>query len=350
LATGINSAILFFFFSVVPLLSMISGWLFFSFPPDDARAALKKRILRRSKSLYLPLVVWNAAYLAALYAVFWVNPHASVFTHLNRLNMDFSTAGWREYGNALFAVTSEPLAFQFWFVRDLFVTVLISPILWLAIRHTPWTGAVALCVIWLGGWSMGIFIRSDVPFFFYMGALIRRKHMPTTIPLRATLGLIMLYVTLACLRALAPYAVPTAADLVNPLWLDVATRAMRIIGVLACWGTLYRLAQTRWGERIAEFGGLAFFLHSAHWPLLAIVKAMLWRLMPQDTDAWMLVHYAASVSLTVMIGLGLGIALASKAPKVFALMNGGRLLGQSIITRRPAEAPVKITETIAQAA
>ena len=347
-ATWMNSAILFFFFSVVPLLSMISGWLFFSFPLEDARAALQKRIIRRFKSLYLPLVVWNAAYLAALYAVFLTNPHASVFTHMNRLNMDFVSAGWVEYGNAIFAVTDGPIAFQFWFVRDLFVTTLVSPIFWLMLRHKPWASAVVLCFIWLSGWNMGIFVRPDVPFFFYMGALIRQKHLPMTIPLPATIGLIALYVTLAGLRALAPYVVPALAAYENPLWLDVATRAMRVVGVLGCWGALYRLAQTTWGGRIDGYGSLAFFLHSAHWPLLAMVKTVIWRFMPGDNDMWMLVHYAASVSLTVMIGLGLGLALATKAPGIFALMNGGRLLGQST-TARPADLPVGIDQPVVQA-
>lgn len=349
-ATAANSAILFFFFSAVPLLSMISGWLFFSFPHEEAGQALKQRILRRIKSLYLPLVVWNAAYLLAFYALFLVIPHASVFTHLNRLNMDFSSAGWKEYGNAVFAVTEEPIAFQFWFVRDLFITTLISPIFWLMLRHTPWAGAAALCTVWLSGWDMGIFIRTDVPFFFYMGALIRQKQLPMTIPLPTIFALIALYATLSCLRALAPHYIPTADDLPNPLWLDVATRAMRVVGVLGCWGALYRLAQTSWGERASQVGGLAFFLHSAHWPLLAMVKAMVWRLMPGDSDLWMLIHYATSVTLTIIIGLGLGIALASKAPKVFALMNGGRRLGQSTTPQRTAKAPLEITLPGAQAA
>lgn len=345
LATWANSAMLFFFFSVVPLLSMISGWLFFSFAPEEAPMALQKRIWRRFQSLYLPLVVWNAAYLAGLYVLFVANPEASFFTHINRINMNFSTADWREYGNALFAVTDLPLAFQFWFVRDLFVTALISPLLWLLLHYRPWLGAMALGLIWLSGWNLEIFIRSDVPFFFYMGALIHQKRLKVTIPLPATLALVTLYMLLAGLRALAPYFIDVADA--APLWLDVATRAMRVIGVLGCWGALYRLAETSWGRRAATYGGLAFFLHSAHWPLLAVVKSALWRFMPTDTDGWMLLHYTASVTITIMIALGLGLMLARKAPRIFALMNGGRLLGQ--FTDRTAK-PTLDTRSLVQPA
>lgn len=344
-ATWINSSIVFFFFSVVPMLSMISGWLFFSFPPEHFRVALPKRIKSRFKSLYLPLVAWNAAYLAALYAVFLVNPHMSFFTQLNRLNMDFSSVGWKEYGNAIFAFTKEPIAFQFWFVRDLFVTVLISPAFCLMLRYRPWMWAAALCMVWLTGWNMGIFIRSDVPFFFYMGAIVYQKRLTLTIPLRTTIFLVALYTIWALLRALTPYFISIPADDVDPLWLAVATRAMRVVGVIGCWGAIYHWAQTNWGGRIGKYGGLAFFLHSAHWPLLAMVKVVIWRFMPGENDLWMLVHYVASVSLTVIIGLGLGIALAYKAPKIFALMNGGRLLVPSTITNKNVEQPIRSVQT-----
>ena len=326
-ATWVNSAVLFFFFSSVPLLSLISGWLFFSFPPEKARTMLKKRLWRRFTSLYLPLVVWNLGYLALLYAVFVLQPQSSLFSHQNRFAMDFHAAGWMDYVNAVFAIQKEPVAFQFWFVRDLFVTVLVSPLLWLALRSAPWAGAAALCLVWLGGWNLGIFIRADVPFFFYMGGLVRQKQLPLIVSARAAYSLLALFTALACLRALVPYLVPVGTP--DPLWLEVATRAMRVPGVIGCWGVMYRLAQTRWGMRASTYGGLAFFLHSAHWPLLAVVKAAVAHVIPVSSDLGMLLHYLFSVALTVMIGLAGGLFLARRLPAVFALMNGGRLLSQA---------------------
>src|SRR3569832_324359 len=54
-ATWVNAAVLFFFFSTVPLLSMISGWLFFNFKTEEPKQALKRRIKKRFFSLYVPL-------------------------------------------------------------------------------------------------------------------------------------------------------------------------------------------------------------------------------------------------------------------------------------------------------
>lgn len=283
------------------------------------------RIRRRFSSLYLPIVFWNLLFMAVLYTIYQTNPH---YPLLDELNMDFNTAGWRQYINGLFGLTRRPIGFQFWFVRDLFVTALISPLLLLMSRHAPWLTAVALGTAWICDWSMVIFLRPDVPFFFYLGALVRMKQLPLTISRETAIVVTAVFVALVCLRALAPFAVDLSNNAI-PTWLRIVTSLMRFVGAVACWGMLQHMAQTPRGISIGNYGGLAFFLHSAHWPLIAYLKILLWPLLPAETDFWMLVHDLACVSLTVIIGLGFGILLNRYVPAAFALMNGGRLLGQT---------------------
>jgi succinoglycan biosynthesis protein ExoH len=317
IATFVQSFVLFFFFSVVPLLSMISGWLFFSFR-SDAAAALRSRMGRRFASLYLPLVFWNALFLAILLLLFQLNPSHQL---LAEMNIDLGSAGPLDYVNAVFAVTEHPIGFQFWFVRDLFVTVLVSPILWLLLSRAPLLGAVLLGCAWLIGHDLWIFFRADVVFFFYLGGWIRQRGFPVEIGARATMVFLAAYVAMCVARTLAPYVVDG-----DPFILQVATRGMRLIGVLACWGLFQRIAPTPIGGLVARFGGLAFFLHAAHFPLIAEVKLILWNLLPAETQVWMLVHYVVSVLITVALGIGLGLLLTRSAPKAFALLNGGRVV------------------------
>jgi succinoglycan biosynthesis protein ExoH len=318
-ATYVNSFVLFFFFSVVPLLSMISGWLFFSFsssPSASAPQALWIRIRRRFVSLYLPLAFWNALFLLAMLAVFRLSPD---YPLLEELNIRFETAGALDYVNAVLGLTQHPIGFQFWFVRDLFLTVLVSPLLWLILRTAPITGAVALGLVWITGNDLWIFFRTDVLFFFYMGGLVRMRGWPVEIGWRATLVFLAIYLALVAIRASIPYFLTEPTSL-----LYAATRGMRLFGVLACWGLFLKIAPTRLGAVVARYGGLAFFLHAAHYPLLAEVKILLWPLLPAETDAWMLAHYAVSVLVTVTVGLCAGILLARLLPKGFELLNGGR--------------------------
>ena len=320
-ATFLLSFVLFFFFSVVPLLSMISGWLFFSFRADDAKNALLGRIRRRFVSLYLPLVFWNTLFLAILLLLFLVRPD---YPLLREMNIDFNTARAWNYVNALFGVTDHPVGFQFWFVRDLFVTVLVSPILWLLLTRAPMVGFVFLGTAWLAGHDLWIFFRTDVVFFFYIGGWVRLRGFPVEIGARAATFFLVAYIVICALRTTAPYFVGEA----DPYVLQVATRCMRLVGVLACWGLFQRVALTPVGEVIARYGGLAFFLHAAHYPLLAEVKILMWDLLPAQTQPWMIAHYVASVVVTAGIGIGLGVLLARSAAKTFALLNGGRMVTQ----------------------
>jgi succinoglycan biosynthesis protein ExoH len=315
-ATFVNSFVLFFFFSVVPLLSMVSGWLFFSFT-SDARDQLLSRMGKRFKSLYIPLVLWNLLYLAILWSVFAVNSHSPI---LESINVNFETAGPVDYFNAIFGVTHHPVGFQFWFVRDLFVTVLVSPLLWIMLTRAPLLGAVALGLVWLSGFDLWIFFRTDVVFFFYLGGFLRLYKVPLEIAGRVALWLLLAYVALVALRTAAPYFMNPGSD-----YLDAATRAMRLVGVLACWGIFQRVALTPFGAVVARYGSFAFFLHAAHFPLLAFVKILLWRLVPLENQFWMLTHYALSVVITVAIGIAFGMALARLLPGQFAFLNGGRL-------------------------
>lgn len=318
-ATFVNSFMLFFFLSVVPLLSMISGWLFFSFDADKAGASLRHRIRRRFTSLYLPMVFWDVFYLAILIPVFVWKPDYPLF---GEINIHFGNAGFMDYVNALFGITAHPVGFQFWFIRDLFTTVLVSPLLWLSLKRTPWLGMAVLGAAWMLGSNLFIFFRTDVVFFFYLGGFLRIHRIPLHISRRTAWSLMALYIVLVALRTMAPLVLDL--DGLRPHILTAATRSMRILGVVACWGVFLQLSRTRFGMLVARFGGLAFFLHSIHFPLIAEVKILLWPLLPAQTDGWLIAHYVASVAVTVFIGLSAGLLLATRAPKVFALMNGGR--------------------------
>ena len=316
-ATFVNSFVLFFFFAVVPLLSMISGWLFFSFL-NNAASELTSRMARRFKSLYLPLALWNLVYLAILWSVYQLNSGSPI---LQDINLDFTAAGPLEYFNAVLAVTDRPIGFQFWFVRDLFVTVLVAPLLFLMLTRAPLVGAAILGAGWLVGFDFWIFFRSDVVFFFYIGGLLRMYKAPLEISGRTTICLLLAYAALVALRTAAPYAIEEPQSAL----MDVLTRGMRLIGVLACWGAFQKMALTEFGAWVARFGGFAFFLHAAHFPLLAAVKLLLWDFVPVENQFWMLAHYAISVLATVAIGVGFGMTLARLAPRQFAFLNGGRL-------------------------
>jgi hypothetical protein len=124
--------------------------------------ATDSAIRRPLRSALLLLVFWNALFLAILLLLY-------------DINIDFKTAGIQRYVDAVFGITHYPVGFQFRFVRDLFVTALVSPLLSLALRHAPLAGAVVLGAVWITDHDLWIFFRTDVLFFFYLGGLVRMR-------------------------------------------------------------------------------------------------------------------------------------------------------------------------------
>lgn len=323
-ATFVNGFTAFFFFSAVPLLSAVSGWLFFGFRDGDARGAIAARLRKRAGSLLLPLVAWNLLAILVAYALWRVAPTSGL---IGQLGFDAANASLFSVIDGVFGITRLPVAFQFWFVRDLFLSVLAAPLLWVLLRRAPFAGALLLGAAWVVEFNLwGVFVRADVLFFFYLGALVRTRGWNPRIGWNATLALLGVYAALMALRTLAPLAVDPASAEAQAL-LDLATRLARPLGVAACWGVCLRLAATRSGEVLARWGGAAFFLHAAHFPLIALVKFALWKAVPAAAgDASMLAHYAASVAATIGICALAAVALYRLSPPLYGFLAGGRRL------------------------
>jgi hypothetical protein len=331
-ATFVNSFVLLFFFSAVPLLSAISGWLFFNLA-QHPMATMARRIRGRFWSLFLPLVFWNCATVVVGLMLYQVAPTSSL---LGDFNINFATAGAFDYVNAVLAFTGLPIAFQFWFIHDLFLTVLVSPLLFLVLRHAPLIGVIVLGGAWLLEFTFGIFIRTDVLFFFYLGGFARLRGVQLIISWPVARLLLLAYALLMAGRALAPLFVdPTVPE--QQYLLELATRMARPLGVLACWGFCLRLTASPLGAMIARYGGFAFFLHATHFPLIAFVKFALWRLVPVETDAWMIAHYVASVAATIGISALAAMTIFRLSPALYAFLAGGRSFVEPIRTQlRPS--------------
>ena len=80
--------------------------------------------------------------------------------------------------NALLGVTRHPIDFQFWFLSDLLLTILLAPLMAWALLRAPWLSLAVLSVVWLSGSNLWIFFRTDVLFFFTLGAFLRLHGRP----------------------------------------------------------------------------------------------------------------------------------------------------------------------------
>ncbi len=320
IATFANAYFYFFFLSSVPVLSAISGYLFFR-EADYSFAFYKRRYRSRTRSVLLPMISWNAIALALSGAILLLYPGSQPI-----LQYDVFNLRWKDFVNALLGLTRHPADFQFWFLHDLFLTVLCSPFLGLLLRRIPWIGFSGLFVIWITNWNLwGIFFRPDVLFFFYIGAMFRVKNwsIMDLISPRAGIALLGIFAACVALRTLAPLFVPVDTAMGKTL-LQVWNDGLRLLGLVALWGVAPTLASTQFGRMIAKVGVLAFFLHAIHWPMNQLIKSGIDRILPGESDFALLVNFFGTTLLTTLLAIGIAWLLNAIVPSVFDHLSGGR--------------------------
>jgi len=147
----------------VPLFFVLSGYLFFLNSPGkpDVRYFLSK-LKRRVFSLLIPYLIANVIAFICYWAAGRYFPELVSGFFGDRLH------------DPLFVFWSGPVNLSLWFIRELMVCCLLSPLVWLLIRYTRVFGVIALGVLW------GFHIGPMPLFMFALGAwpAIRRLHAP----------------------------------------------------------------------------------------------------------------------------------------------------------------------------
>jgi Acyltransferase family len=146
--------------SSVSLLSIVSGYFIVSSLNKAGTIGLYSAKL---KTLVVPLASWNLLMLALLgaYGLLWGKwqdwPEISA---LGLADAIFAFAGW-------------PLVVPLWFLRDLFVCCLLSPVLCVTLQRFPLMTILALVIFTLFGEGLYLLQRPQLLLFFGLGIWLR---------------------------------------------------------------------------------------------------------------------------------------------------------------------------------
>lgn len=146
--------------SSVSLLSVVSGYFIVS---SLLKAGTFNLYSSKAKTLVVPLVAWNVLMLALLGAYGLLSGNWQDWPELTALGI----------ANALFAVTEWPLDVPLWFLRDLFVCCLFSPLLYAGIKRFAVPTILVLVVFTIFGENLHILQRPQLILFFAIGMWIR---------------------------------------------------------------------------------------------------------------------------------------------------------------------------------
>ena len=159
----------------VPMFFFISGFLFF-YKVDFCKDVYRKKLKSRCDTLLVPYLIWN--FLAFLILLTQMHPRfSSLFPLLRDYRIDiteFLSYFWAKYlpmdpvGDV-----EVPLNPSLWFVRDLMLLVIASPLVYWVINKLKSLAILLLCIVWFFtlGKQIGLYGMSHQSvFFFPLGA------------------------------------------------------------------------------------------------------------------------------------------------------------------------------------
>ncbi len=314
----------------VPCLSAISGFLLFhrGWQAFDYRKTLRTK----ASTILVPFLLWNTAFLVLVYAA---QSRGIGFGYLP----DVVNATPRDWMNLALAVETWPINIPLYFLRDLLLCLLLSPLIALAIRHYPRTVLALMLAYAVLPLPNGIFLKKSILFGFSFGVAMALHRVDIKRLDRFAAPVVAAVLAMAVALSLALYAFGPEF----PAWLDMLRSLAAIAGIFGAWALSALLIRTNAGQALSRMGGLSFWIFCGHYPLL-ILFWMIWnRLGIADYPLF----YAASPILALAILVTTHSAARRFLPSLHAILTGRRLGGPKRLATEP-NPPMKPAGSIAQ--
>jgi hypothetical protein len=297
--------------SAVPLLGLISGWLVI--------ASSKSRnwwphVRHKARTILLPMVLWNAL------AILIVSGTAILFTLPAPVPRTFE---W--VMQELFILTRNPdISVQMPFLRDLFLCMLVAPLL---VRAPTWALAVlsaAAAICWVAGIGQPVLMRTSILAFFALGMIVRRVRLEQKVAnMSFGLALLPFLLLLPVKVALSLYDVPFWDNQGHPMAaVDLVTR---VAAAVLFWRVAWGLADSFAAATLKRIEPYMFLMFCGHLILIWTLAPVIGRLTgPLGSPA-----YPAFLLLQPFLTLAFAIAfaklLAAVSPGAARVLSGGRL-------------------------
>lgn len=304
--------------AAIPGFFFISGFLYFR-----STRTYGQRLRHGWHRLVVPYLFWNAL----MVAVYWsIEAVPALRGFLSGDNLPVHAYGAEDFLRAFWDCgnwdggNGTPLLHQFWYIRNLLLLGLLSPLVRLFIHRTGAVGLAGLALWWVFAPGQAMIAKSVA--FFCFGAwfslhgqdflpVFRRWSHP------ATIAFFMLVALTACFWS-HPWSV----------WLN---RLACIAGIVFLADAAARILERRQsGQSLSKVRGLVFFIYAAHDPLIIFLKRLLLRFVPTTDSALTAVYFLAPLFTLTLCTVAYGL-LRHTAPH---LLN--RIVGERIPTKPSA--------------
>jgi surface polysaccharide O-acyltransferase-like enzyme len=291
----------------VPLFFLISSFLLYIKEP-----VFSENLKKKCKTILLPYFSWAILVILFLFIAQSFNFTKPYFA--TSIVRDFSPLDWigAFLGHFGRFTLLPPLAYQFWFLRDLFVLNLLFVIIKRIVDLCPGGVFVLFFLLWIGDINIYI-VNTSALFFFTLGYYIVKykvsyKHIDNI----KTSDIVLMYM-ITILAGLFFREEVTIISCINI-----------IVGIMFFIKLSYSFVKTEKTYKILSWlEQYAFWVYATHVIAIAAMIKISIKIMPMN-GGWLLINYFGVTLLCISILVGIGIIFKRIFPKTFSILTGGR--------------------------
>ncbi len=295
----------------VPMFFLISGYLFLAGTQWSVQVYGRK-LAARARTLLVPFLFWTVLGVVIRFLGQSIPAVQDYFVGSGPLVADYSPFA---LANAVLGLTSMPEAYHFWFIRDLMVLMILSPLLIFVLERAAVPFLAAVFFAWIfAEWPLAIPDAVGV-LFFSAGCWLAMREKSLFALDRYGRWLWMLYLPIL---------------LADVIWYDepfnlCLHRCGIVVGIAAVLsGTKWVLGHERLKNFIVWLSGASFFVYAAHEPLLGLLRTLAFQLVPFDRPFTMLLTYLLLPPALIAFLVWLHSLLAARSGRLLSIVTGGR--------------------------
>ena len=268
----------------VPLFFFISGYLFYNGLKEWKWTKYGEKLQRRIRTLLIPYITWNTIQASLIVAIILI-----LGGNITKISEWFHEIGglvgvyWSDQTSTIIkenmlgwsSAKSYPLLMPMWFIRDLMVVVLFSPLIWYLLKRIQYLMLALVGFLWVTGAGTIVFgLSYNALLFFTVGGAFSLKSVSCVkVFLRINKWvLITLFIALGLLSIVFDGRSTNVGQIVLSSWILVA--------IPLC----YRVAgwcinrYPIFSSRVSGLSDSTYFIFALHGVIISYVYSALWKM------------------------------------------------------------------------
>lgn len=287
----------------VPLFMTISGFLFFTKCKNGNYSFFSHQLKKRVKTLVIPYVLWNA-----IVIIFFFCLHRFVPSLINSEFENVSSFSFPQLLNCFWRGSGGfPIAYQFWFIRDLIIISLFTPFIYYFAKRGTWTLIVYL--IFYYSFSISYL---EISFYYFVGAFCSLNRID--------------FVKFS--RKFQTYAIPIALMMLSAMAFGYGSEFVRKTYILSGGITILSLQFLYNTNKITsilyKYSESSFFLFSVHGIIALLLCKLLTKIIRYDYQLIWIPMYFLNIISIILICIGLYNLMKKYTPKILSILTGNR--------------------------